>query len=189
MLCRCSFYYISYWFTAQEWDKSQDIEDGVTVVQGSEFGRTITPNSQFGSDHAWGGNYFEFGGETDGRKILDQYPKSFKEGDTSSTDRGRIIPTTPWESLWYGITQWCVAFVLFCLTVKRVIFKFLAHFVNFVLFLNIPPIIIFKFKSGWEWLIRKTWTGKCCLFKNIEPCCQYFLASADLKLCTIVYFC
>lgn len=38
--------------------KAQGIENSVIVVQGSEFGRTITPNSNAGSDHGWGGNYF-----------------------------------------------------------------------------------------------------------------------------------
>lgn len=33
--------------------KAQGLADNVVVVQGSEFGRTITPNSNTGSDHAW----------------------------------------------------------------------------------------------------------------------------------------
>ena len=41
--------------------KAQNIDRSVVVIQGSEFGRTITPNSNLGSDHAWGGNYFMFG--------------------------------------------------------------------------------------------------------------------------------
>ena len=41
--------------------KAQGIANSVVVIQGSEFGRTITPNSNAGSDHAWGGNYFMFG--------------------------------------------------------------------------------------------------------------------------------
>ena len=36
--------------------KVQGMENSVTVVQGSEFGRTITPNTNGGTDHAWGGN-------------------------------------------------------------------------------------------------------------------------------------
>ena len=43
--------------------KAQGLANNVVVVQGSEFGRTITPNSNQGSDHAWGGNYFVFGGD------------------------------------------------------------------------------------------------------------------------------
>ena len=35
--------------------KAQGVEDQVTVIVGSEFGRTITPNANQGSDHAWAG--------------------------------------------------------------------------------------------------------------------------------------
>eukprot|EP00956_Cyclotella_meneghiniana_P017778 scaffold29242_cov20-Cyclotella_meneghiniana.AAC.1 len=50
--------------------KGQGIADSVTVVQGSEFGRTISANSNSGTGHAWGGNYFMFGGGVSGGKIL-----------------------------------------------------------------------------------------------------------------------
>jgi len=86
--------------------KAQNVERSITVVQGSEFGRTITPNSQLGSDHAWGGNYFAFGGDILGGKILGQYPESFGVGAATNVGRGRILPTTSWDALWYGIAQW-----------------------------------------------------------------------------------
>ena len=86
--------------------KAQGIQDKVTVVQGSEFGRTITANSNRGSDHAWGGNYFIFGGDVNGGKILGKYPRGFGESDPTNIGRGRILPTTSWESLWYGVAQW-----------------------------------------------------------------------------------
>jgi uncharacterized protein (DUF1501 family) len=35
--------------------KAQGVEDQVTVIIGSEFGRTITPNANDGSDHGWAG--------------------------------------------------------------------------------------------------------------------------------------
>lgn len=35
--------------------KAQGVEEQVIVVIGSEFGRTITPNANDGSDHAWAG--------------------------------------------------------------------------------------------------------------------------------------
>lgn len=36
----------------------QENENKVALVAISEFGRTLTPNTNFGSDHGWGGNYF-----------------------------------------------------------------------------------------------------------------------------------
>ncbi len=86
--------------------KAQGIQNNVLVIQGSEFGRTITPNSNAGSDHGWGGNYFIFGGDVRGGQILGDYPKSFTDADPTNIGRGRVMPTTSWESLWYGVNQW-----------------------------------------------------------------------------------
>ena len=86
--------------------KAQGLDSSVTVVQGSEFARTITANSNEGSDHAWGGNYFMFGGGVAGGKILGEYPRSFDDSDPTNIGRGRLIPSRSWDSLWYGITQW-----------------------------------------------------------------------------------
>ena len=86
--------------------KVQGIADSVTTIVGSEFGRTITPNSNLGSDHGWGGNYFIFGGDVKGGKILGEYPRSFSESDERNIGRGRLIPSRSWDSLWFGVAQW-----------------------------------------------------------------------------------
>jgi uncharacterized protein (DUF1501 family) len=86
--------------------KAQGLENQVTVVQGSEFGRTIYPNTASGSDHAWGGNYFMFGGAVSGGKIIGEYPRSFAESDPTNIGHGRLLPTRSWDSVWYGIAQW-----------------------------------------------------------------------------------
>ena len=41
--------------------KSQYIWNNVTVVQTSDFGRTLNPNGGGGTDHGWGGNYLLMG--------------------------------------------------------------------------------------------------------------------------------
>jgi len=84
----------------------QNLLNAVTMVVISEFGRTITPNSGLGSDHAWGGNYFMFGGEVNGTQILGEYPQSFEDTDATNIGRGRLLPTTSWDAMWYGIAQW-----------------------------------------------------------------------------------
>ena len=118
--------------------KAQGIQNNVLVIQGSEFGRTISPNSNSGSDHGqcwcaiilvssscevrlystylpfflpssllgWAGNYFIFGGDVKGGQILGEYPRSFSEADPTNIGRGRVMPTSPWEKLWYGVNQW-----------------------------------------------------------------------------------
>ena len=41
----------------------------------------------------------------DGGKIHGQYP-DISVGNSLDTGRGRLIPTTPWDGLWYGVAQW-----------------------------------------------------------------------------------
>jgi len=83
---------------------TQGNEDKVTLVITSDFGRTLTPNSKDGSDHGWGGNYFMMGGQVKGGQILGQYPDSYNAH--LDAGRGRMIPTTPWDAVWYGISEW-----------------------------------------------------------------------------------
>jgi len=78
----------------------------VTIVMVSEFARTLLENSGAGSDHAWGGNYFVAGGDVDGGKILGQYPNSLDSSSPLVFEPGIVIPTTPWEAVWNGVSQW-----------------------------------------------------------------------------------
>lgn len=86
--------------------KALGMKDQVIVLIGSEFGRTINPNSNSGSDHAWAGNYFLFGGSVKGGKILGKYPTSFRDSYPYNIGQGRLIPTHSWDAIWYGISQW-----------------------------------------------------------------------------------
>ena len=75
--------------------------ESTVVVQYSDFARTLDPNSNDGSDHAWGGQHFMFGGAVDGGKVLGKYPTDFQQGDRDklALSRGRMIPTTPWDAV------------------------------------------------------------------------------------------
>lgn len=46
-------------FTAEM--KAMDLWDNVTLIETSDFARTLNPNGGDGTDHAWGGNYFMMG--------------------------------------------------------------------------------------------------------------------------------
>ena len=82
-------------------------DDGITVVGLSEFGRTLTTNTGEGSDHAWGGNAFALGGSLSGKRILGQYPDDLStDSPINVSDRGVLIPTTPFESIWNEVAQW-----------------------------------------------------------------------------------
>lgn len=41
--------------------KWRHVWNNVTVIQTSDFGRTLNPNGNAGTDHAWGGNYIMMG--------------------------------------------------------------------------------------------------------------------------------
>jgi Uncharacterized protein conserved in bacteria len=55
---------------------------------------------------AWGGNYFVAGGAVEGGKILGQYPNTLDSSSPLIFEPGIVVPTTPWESVWNGISQW-----------------------------------------------------------------------------------
>ena len=88
--------------------KALDLWKNVTVVQFSEFGRTLHPNSGDGVDHAWGGNHFLFGGAVNGGKVRGMYPHDFEDSSTNpiGLSRGRLIPTTPWDASLVGVAEW-----------------------------------------------------------------------------------
>ena len=88
--------------------KALNLWNNVTVVQFSEFARTLDPNSGFGVDHAWGGNHMHFGGAINGGKVRGLYPHDFVESPSNdyALSRGRLIPTSPWDSMWLGTSEW-----------------------------------------------------------------------------------
>jgi hypothetical protein len=85
--------------------KSEGVWDDTVIILGSDFGRSLTANSNGGTDHAWGGNYFIAGGNVKGGQILGDYP-DFSLDNPSWIDRGRYVPTTSWDAVWNGIANW-----------------------------------------------------------------------------------
>ncbi len=86
--------------------KELNLWDSTAIVMGSDFGRSLNPNSNGGSDHAWGGNYFLLGGKVNGGQILGTYPYPLTPEHPKWIGRGRFIPTTPWDAVWNGIGNW-----------------------------------------------------------------------------------
>lgn len=112
--------------------KAQGLWGSVTTAVVSEFGRTLTANSGMftalmkpcawipmltssasfycdvgdGSDHAWGGHYFLAGGSVSGGQILGNYPADISTAGPLNIGRGRIIPTSSWESMLTSAVQW-----------------------------------------------------------------------------------
>jgi uncharacterized protein (DUF1800 family)/uncharacterized protein (DUF1501 family) len=86
--------------------KNQGLWDSTVIVMGSDFGRSINPNSNGGTDHAWGGNFFMTGGGVKGGQILGHYPQPMSPDNDYWIARSRFIPTTPWDAVWNGVAQW-----------------------------------------------------------------------------------
>merc|ERR1712038_559075 len=83
-----------------------ELWDQTVVVQASDFARTLEPNSGDGTDHAWGGNYLLFGGPVKGGEIYGTYLERMNIDGPHFLRRGRIIPTTPWDSVFNSIAMW-----------------------------------------------------------------------------------
>mmetsp|Transcript_8174 Transcript_8174/g.18379 ORF Transcript_8174/g.18379 Transcript_8174/m.18379 type:complete len:673 (-) Transcript_8174:81-2099(-) len=93
--------------------KDMGLWSDTTLMQFSEFARTLDPNSGprgdgtgAGSDHGWGGNNFMLGGSVKGGQILGTYPDEFTENGPRALSRGRMLPTTPWDAMWNGVAEW-----------------------------------------------------------------------------------
>jgi len=91
-------------------------ENEVVLYSASDFGRTLTSNSQ-GSDHAWGGNQFVLGGQVKGKQIYGTYPDLYQDS-LLDVGRGRLIPTTSVDeffaemALWLGVSKTNLPLVL-----------------------------------------------------------------------------
>jgi uncharacterized protein (DUF1501 family) len=78
------------------------IESQVTSFTMSDFSRALQPNSNNGSDHAWGSHHIVVGGAVKGGKMYGTYPTLALAGPDDSGSNGRWVPTT--ASVQYAAT-------------------------------------------------------------------------------------
>jgi len=86
--------------------KNMNIWNNVTMIQTSDFARTLEPNGGDGTDHAWGGNYIMMGGSVKGKQVLGTYPDNLSDDGPLTLSRGRLIPSTPWDTVFSGLASW-----------------------------------------------------------------------------------
>ncbi|MFP5390487.1 MAG: DUF1501 domain-containing protein [Gammaproteobacteria bacterium] len=85
------------------------VSDKVTSFTASDFGRTLTGNSN-GSDHGWGSMHFVLGGAVQGRRFYGTAPVVANNGP-DDVGQGRLLPTTSVEQLaatlggWLGVSD------------------------------------------------------------------------------------
>jgi uncharacterized protein (DUF1501 family) len=88
--------------------KSDNLWESTVIVVTSEFARTITPNPNAGSDHAYGQHVMVMGGSVKGGRIMGHYPNDITPDSPldDGSQRGRFLPTTSNDAIWNAILQW-----------------------------------------------------------------------------------
>jgi uncharacterized protein (DUF1501 family) len=89
------------------------VAQNVTAFTASEFGRTVMPNGNVGTDHAWGSHHIVVGGGVVGGDIYGSYPLLTlgAANPLDVTGRGSLIPTTAVDQYaatlaqWFGVAQ------------------------------------------------------------------------------------
>lgn len=88
---------------------SMGLSEQVTTFTASDFGRTLTANSD-GTDHGWGSHHFVVGGAVSGQDMYGAYPV-IGSNQANDTGAGRLIPTIAVEQYagtlarWFGLSD------------------------------------------------------------------------------------
>jgi uncharacterized protein (DUF1501 family) len=83
--------------------------DQVTTITASDFGRTLTCNSD-GTDHGWGSHHFVVGGAVQGQDMYGPYPV-IGANQANDVGSGRLIPTIAVDQYagtlarWFGLSD------------------------------------------------------------------------------------
>jgi uncharacterized protein (DUF1501 family) len=84
------------------------LTNNVTTFSLSDFARTLQPVGGDGTDHAWGGHHFVFGGAVQGGQVLGTFPQLVLGGvdDMDDKRKGRWVPTTSTDQYAATLMRW-----------------------------------------------------------------------------------
>jgi uncharacterized protein (DUF1501 family) len=80
------------------------VADKVTAFTASDFGRTLSSNSD-GSDHGWGSHHFVMGDAVKGGRFYGTAPHVSTQTD-DQVGQGRLLPSTAVDQFGATLAQW-----------------------------------------------------------------------------------
>lgn len=89
-------------------DPSVNMFDSVTLLHGSDFGRTLSSNNTSGTDHAWAAPTFVIGGAINGGIYPTNYSPNYDPSGLKSdgSSLGRYIPEVAVEQVYSEVLEW-----------------------------------------------------------------------------------